>query len=260
MIKKTLFRQKLKNKLAVITIFFFGICGASVFAQSSEIGATLCSDTPPTVTISAPQNFDTITTAVVDLEGYADRASNLSVIVNSNPPITIPVAFSAPFSLPIELQLGVNVVDIAVHLNCNDTTVQTQLIVQYSPSSITPLTGEGEATNQEEASRLRANSGGSSTSWQEWVRENIGVSEGNAPRPIENSTDYSQSHVKMAFNWFMFGLILLLGLLLFMPSILAGQLSTYFATRGKHVKNPHHIVRVILIVLIILFASLIALL
>lgn len=107
--------------------------GNIVYAQESEIGATLCDGQPPTLQITSPASGAVVSTETTNIEGTADRASSVTVTVNTHAVATVPVSFSGPFSVPVPLLPGSNTIEVTAYLACNNTDYTTTFALQYIP-------------------------------------------------------------------------------------------------------------------------------
>ncbi len=147
-----------KNRyvLAVACLLFFLLCFQAARAQDSTVGAYLCDTTTgPVLTISQPISDTVVNTPNITLSGTVENATQIDIYVNESYSHSIALGFDGGLSTTVGLMQGTNTIRVEASFSCNNTSAQTQIVVDYVPDVI-PSTPNNTTSSVNDGAKMES--------------------------------------------------------------------------------------------------------
>jgi hypothetical protein len=205
------------TKILLLTLLVLPFLTFDVYAQqNNQVMAVLCDSTGPGVTVSQPVSDSVVNNPNLNIIGEALRTSQLNIYLNNQYNSSLAITSDPNFQTSITLIPGTNTIRLDATFSCNNTSSQTEIIVDYVPQVIP---GNPDTTT----SNIDQSSTGQNTvistkvpKAEPSVIEEIKTKLGLGPdTPVNSRSLIKRSLVKVTTSWLILGLIsiLLLGIL-----------------------------------------------
>ena len=135
-------------KTVIIALFaglLFSAVNSGLYAQSSQINATLCDTSGPELQIDSPASDSVVNQPSIVLKGSSQRTTQIDIYINNVYSQTVAVGLDGLFETILVVNSGTNTIDLKAHYSCNQTTKFYQLVITYSAAGELPTQADDTA-------------------------------------------------------------------------------------------------------------------
>ena len=219
---------------------------SSVYAQSTEIKATLCDTNGPDIDVTQPASDSVVNNPKITVSGNVTRTSQLDIYINNIYSQSVAISQSNPdFSIDIFLDKGTNTIRLEAFYSCNNTSNNSEVVVTYEPGS-KPSEGKDTNTKTTEPGQTRP-----------LTVNNPATDDAKTPGEViftwpERFRQYfsfdNPDYVVPVFSWIVLLLLTILTILVLLPLQLLSSFCEELRYRGSVVLIKRIIISIILLI------------
>lgn len=237
-------KQTFRYGVTLLYVFLI-LCVGSIGAQNTVVNTTVCDSQSPDMIITQPSNQEVVYSPAVIIEGAVQRANSVEVFQGSTSAGVTQISYSGNFSIPINLQPGLNEITVVATFNCNASSQTKELQVNYQPAPESEDVGSLPDTVYSTVTKFLDTGMSTLDSAAKRAEDNLGI-----PKP-QNNQQSDRSYVRPVASWSALIIITILLISILFPSL-------YIIARQKLGIKPYTLtpqsvsfIRIISVVLII---------
>lgn len=240
-------------------VTLIGFCSQQISANSGQVSATVCDDSPPSLTIVEPTDESISTTGQIRISGVALRTTQIDISVNGALVQSVAIGSDPNFSISMGLNEGENTLVLDAYFSCNQRHASEtfKVTVDLPETESNPQTVGQTDRISTDSSRSRSNSKFDSTSRvsdnessrsisrpkksKDRLRRNLGLSP---------TLSHERDVVRPIFSWLSVLFIIVSVIIFIYPLILDSlfakfKSSTSRTKRRMIIRKRHKLIRII---------------
>lgn len=206
-------------------------------AISGQVSATICDDSPPSLTISEPTNQSVSTTDQIQISGVALRTTQIDISVNGVLVQSVAIGHDPNFSTSMGLNDGENTLVLDAYFSCNQRHLSETLKVTVD----LPETESNSQTNNMSNIAIPIDPARKPKTTKDRLRHNLGMSP---------TFSYERSIVRLIFSWLSAVLMIFSTIIFIYPLILDSLFAkfkpnTSCVKRRDIINRRHKLIRIV---------------